>query len=274
MKTLKKIFAGMFTVALFATLFAVPAYAQSGSYVFDEQNVLSSSQFQTLEQKGADYASEYGIGVYWVFTDTMDGNMNPTSSERNNYARQFYQSHSLGVGSGKNGIIAVVAVKSRDYTTVKHFDNSGEDPFSDECAKALEEEYKSYLSDNDWYGGAKAYYDLAGEQMAYFKATGKQWTEPDPISLLIKVLAALGIPAAVAASSVRRDKEAMATAHEKHEASDYIDQSSLRLSVADDRFITTTVSVVPLPDDDDDRGGGGGWSDMGGGFSGTGGGKF
>lgn len=274
MKTLKRLFVAMFSVALFATLFAAPAYAESGTYVFDDQNVLSSSQFQTLEAQGADYAQQYGIGVYLLITDTMNGMSDPSSSQRNEFARQYYLSHGLGVGSNKNGIIVVIAVKSRDYVTVKHFDDASQDPFSNECVNALEEAYTSRLGDNDWYGGAKTYYDTVGEQMAYFAATGKQWTEPDPIGLLIKILATLGIPAVVAGGVVRGEKSAMQTAREKSEASNYLDRESLVLSVADDQFLNTTLSVVPLPDDDDDDSGGGGWTDMGGGFSGSGGGKF
>lgn len=275
MKSLKKVFLGMFSVALSATLFAAPAYAESGSYVFDEYGVLTSSQFQTLEQKGADYAQQYGIGVYVVFTDMMNGNSNPTSSERNEFGRQFFLNHSLGVGSGKNGIIMCVAVVSRDYVTVKHFNDSGEDPFSNECVDALEDEYVSYLSGNNWYGAANSYYDVVGQQMEYFAATGRQWTEPDPISLLIKVLATLGIPFAVAASVVRGEKNAMLTAREQSEAANYLDRNSLRMTRQDDAFVNRTMSVVPLPKhDDNDSGGGGGWSGMGGGFSGSGGGKF
>lgn len=272
MKTLKKIFVGMFSVALFATLFAVPAYAESGTYVFDEVGVLSSSEFQTLEQQGADYADKYGIGVYIEFTDTMNGNMNPTSSERNEYGRQEYLQKGLGVGSGKNGIIVIVAVQSRDYVTVKHFSDSSQDPFSDSAVDALEGQYTEELSSNDWYDAAREYYKIAGEQMEYFVTTGKQWTEPDPISLLLKILATLGIPAVVAFGVVGGDKRAMKTAREATEASNYLDRASFQLTVSNDQFVNTTMAVTPLPEKSE--GGGGGWSNMGGGFSGSGGGKF
>lgn len=271
MKTLKKIFVGMFSVALFATLFAVPAYAESGSYVFDEVGVLTSSEFQSLEQQGADYASKYGIGVYIQFTDMMNGDMNPSSSERNEYGRQVYLQKGLGVGPGKNGILVVVAVQSRDYVTVKHFDDSSQDPFSDSAVDALEGKYTAELSDNDWYEAAQYYYDTVGEQMEYFAATGKQWTEPNLLSLLLKILATLGIPAVVAFGIVGNDKSKMKTAREATEASDYLDRATLNLTVSTDQFVNTTMTVAPIPKAEKS---GGGWSNMGGGFSGSGGGKF
>lgn len=272
MKTLKKLFVGMFSVALFATLFAMPAYAESGSYVFDEVGVLSSSEFQTLEQQGADYANKYGIGVYIQFTETMNGNSDPSSSERNEYGRQVFLQKGLGVGASKNGIIVVVAVKSRDYVTVKHFDDSSQDPFSNSAVDALESEYTEKLGDNDWYGAARQYYKVVGEQMEYFAATGKQWTEPDLFGLILKILAMLGIPAVAAGAFVGGERGKLKTAVEATEASDYLDRESFRLTVSQDQFVNTTMTVTPIPDKDDDKGGG--WSDMGGGFSGSGGGKF
>lgn len=273
MKSIKRLFIGMFSVALLATLFAAPAYAKSGSYVFDEQDVLTDSEFQELEQMGANYAEQYGVGVYLVYTDYMNGKTDPSSSERNEFGKQFFLQYDLGVGSGKNGIICAIAVRSRDYVTVKHFDNSSEDPFSDTGVDALEEDYTDPLHNNNWYEGGKAYYKTVGEQLSYFAATGKQWTEPDLLGFLLKVLAALGIPGFVAASSIRRDKNAMQTAREQSEAGNYLDQGSVSLSVATDDFVNTTLSVVPIPKNDDNDGGGG-WSSMGGGFSGSGGGKF
>lgn len=272
MKTLKKIFVGMFSVALFATLFAVPAYAESGSYVFDEVGVLSSSEFQSLEKQGADYADKYGIGVYIQFTGMMNGDPNPSASERNEYGRQVFLQKGLGVGSGKNGILVVVAVQSRDYVTVKHFGDSSQDPFSDEAVNAMEGKYTEELSDNDWYEAAREYYDLAGEQMEYFATTGKQWTEPNLLSLLLKILATIGIPVAVAFGITSSDKSKMKTAREATEASDYLDRNSLQLTVSNDQFVNTTMTVAPIPKES--KSGGGGWSDMGGGFSGSGGGKF
>ncbi|MBE6473030.1 MAG: TPM domain-containing protein [Coriobacteriaceae bacterium] len=273
MKSIKRFFIGMFSVALLATLFAAPAYAKSGTYVFDEQDVLTDSKFQELEQMGADYAAQYGVGVYLVYTDYMNGKTDPSSSERNEFGRQFFLQHDLGVGSGDNGIICAIAVKSRDYVTVKHFDNSSEDPFSDAGVDALEDAYTDPLHDSDWYEGGKAYYKTVGEQLSYFATTGKQWTEPDLLGFILKLLAALGIPGFIAASSIKRDKNAMQTAREQSEAGNYLDEGSLAFSVSTDDFVNTTLAVVPIPKNDNDSGSSG-WSDMGGGFSGSGGGKF
>lgn len=272
MKTMKKLFAALVMALCVSMSFAPAAFAQSGTYVFDELDLLTSSEFSSLESQGASYADEYGVGVYLLITDTMGGRSDPSSSQRNEFARQYFLNNSLGVGADKDGIIFVIAAQSRDYVTVKHFANSANDPFSNDGVDALEDDVTSYLSNNNWSGGAKAYYSTVGEQLSYFAATGKQWTEPDPLGLLLKILATLGIPAAAAGAIVSGEKSAMKTAREASEASNYLDRSSFELTGSRDDFVNTTVSVVPIPKKEDS--GGGGWSDMGGGFSGSGGGKF
>ena len=270
MKRLKKLFAGMFSIALCLSMCVAPsAYATSGKYVFDEYGVLSSSEFNELESHAAKLAEEYDQGVYLYITDTMGYGGDPTDSQRNEFARDVYLQNNLGVGGNKQGIIFALAVDSRDYVTVKK--QGSADPFSNECVDALESNVVSHLKNNDWYGGAKAYYDTVDEQLAYYAATGKQWTEPDPISFILKILATLGIPAAVAGSVVRGEKKAMKTANERSEASEYLDRNSLVLTASNDQFVNTTLAVTPRPKESS---GGGGWSNMGGGFSGSGGGKF
>ena len=271
MKSIKKLFVGMFSLAMALSLcFAPSAFATSGTYVFDEYGALSSSEFSSLESHAATLADYYNQGVYLYITDTMGHGGNPSPSERNEFARSFYLQHNLGLGADKQGIIFVIAVDSRDYVTVKK--QASSDPFSDNGVDALESTVTDYLSNNNWYGGSKAYYDTVDEQLAYYAATGKQWTEPDPISFILKILAVLGIPAAVAGSVVRGEKKAMQTAKERSEASEYLDRNSLNLTVSNDQFVNTTLVATPRPKDNDN--GGSGWSNMGGGFSGSGGGKF
>ena len=270
MKSLKKLFAGMFAMALALSLCVAPsAFADSGKYVFDEYGALSSSEFSQLESHGAALADEYSQGVYLYITDTMGYGGDPTDSQRNEFARDFYVKHNLGVGPDKVGILFVIAVDSRDYVTVKK--QAGNDPFSDDCVDAIESNVKAELKDNDWYGGSKAYYDTVDEQLAYYAATGKQWTEPNIISLVLKILAMLGIPAAVAGAVVSGEKNAMKTARERSEASEYLDRNSLNMTVSTDEFVNTSFVATPRPKESKSSGG---WSDMGGGFSGSGGGKF
>ena len=270
MRLLRKAITAFFVIAISSVVFAVPAaFAASGTYVFDEYGVLSSSEVQQLDAKAKDIAEQYNTGAYLLITDDM-GSSSPSASERNNFARRYYDQKGLGVGSDKSGIIFVVAVGSRDYVAVKKY--SSDDPFSDKGIDKIEEDVRSYLSDNRWYDAGKSYYNDVDEQLNYYAATGKQWTETDLVALLLKLLAILGIPGVVAGTIVSGEKRAMKTAGEQVEASDYLDRSSFNVTEATDQFVNTTLVATPRPKKSDS--GGSGWSDMGGGFSGSGGGKF
>lgn len=251
----------------------------NGTYVTDAYGLFNDEQRATLEAKATELAQKYNMGVYLLVVDKMNGLDNPTSAQRTNFATSFYRANDLGLGSGKDGIMLVIAVKSRDYVTIAY--GQGSYSFSDEGIAAMEDAVKEELGSNNWYEGCEAYYDKIGEQLEYYSVKGEPWTEPDFLSLVLKVLAILGIPAGVAHAKVRREEDAMFTAREQTEAANYLIPGSLSLTQATDTFSHTTHMVVPIPQhDDSDSGGGssfggGGWGGGGGGgFSSSGGGKF
>jgi len=250
--------------------------AYNGTYVVDNYGLFNDEQRATLEAKATELAQKYNMGVYLLVVDKMNGLDNPTSSQRTNFATSFYRANDLGLGSGKDGVMLVLAVDSRDYVTIAY--GQGSYSFSDEGIEVIEEAVKDELRSNDWYEGANAYYDKVGEQLEYYSVRGKPWTEPDPLSFILKILAILGIPAGVAFSSVKSQESAMKTAREKTEATNYLVPNSLVMLQSTDSFSHTTHVVTPIPKHESSSGsgfGGGGWGGGGGGgFSSSGGGKF
>ena len=251
----------------------------NGTFVTDDYNLFSDEQRATLEAKATELAQKYNMGVYLLIVDKMNGLDNPTQAQRTNFATSFYRANNLGLGSGRDGIMFVIAVDSRDYVTIAF--GQGSYSFSDEGVAAMEDAIREELGSNEWFDGCEVYYDKVGEQLEYYSVKGEPWHEPDLISFVLKILAILGIPAGVAFSSVRRQEDAMFTAHEKTEASNYLVRGSLVLSESTDQFSHTTHVVTPIPQHESsssDGGssfGGGGWGGGGGGgFSSSGGGKF
>ena len=275
MKSRKRLLFALIPLALFALLLLPgKALAKSGKYVFDEQEVLSSSEFNELESMGASYADKYHVGVYLLYTDSMTGYDESSGSGRNEFARDYYTKHDLGVGSGKDGIIFVVAVQSRKYVTVKHFNDKATDPFSDDSVDKVEKDAKSELKSNDWYEAGSSYYNNIGEHLDYFAKNGKQWKKKNLIGTVVKIAATILIPLMIAFGITRSAKNAMKTARMQTEAGNYLDPNSFNLRISTDNFVNRTMSVVPLPKNDDSDSSDSGWSDMGGGFSGSGGGDF
>lgn len=299
MKRLASIIAAL-ALAL-SMAFAPLAYAAQAPYVIDQYGVLSSSEYKTLETKAEGMAEDYNIGVYLLFVDDVG------SQKTRDYAKNYYTSNNLGVGSLKAGILFLIAVDSRDYVTVTYGDAGGKtipdaggvDAFTDARIQNMEYDIIKHLKKNDWSGAAETYYDDAEETLEYLAKNGEPMNnyrldysstssneedESDTLlSRLLGVLAIIGIPAAAAGSTVSHEKSAMKTAREAQEASNYLQQGSLRLTRSDDQFVNTTLAVAPIPQhDDDDSGGafGGGFGGFGSssidfdGFGGSDGGKF
>ena len=244
----------------------------NGTFVTDAYGLFSDSQRATLEAKATELAETYNMGVYLLIVDKMNGLDNPTQAQRTNFATSFYRANNLGLGSGRDGIMFVIAVDSRDYVTIAY--GQGSYSFSDEGVAVMEDAIREKLADNRWYDGCEVYYDKIGEQLEYYSIKGEPWTEPDFISFVLKILAILGIPAGVAFSSVRRQEDAMFTAREKTEASNYLVRNSLVLTQSTDQFSHTTHVVTPIPQHESSSSGGGGSSFGGGGWGGGGGGGF
>lgn len=256
---------------LMATI-AIPAFADTGAFVCDTQDILSHDEFEQLEATGASYAKQYDMGVYLLITSSM-GLDDDSPDVRNEFARDYFEQQALGVGEGRNGIVFVIAVDSRKYVTVKHMSSPEVDPFSDDCVDALEHDATDHLSDDEWFEGAQAYYDDVGEQLQYFAENGTQWQQPHFFELVLKVAATLGIPFAVAMMVVSSEKNAMLTARLQSEAAQYLEPNSFDLRVSTDAFQRRSITAVPIPKKSSSSGGGG-WSSMGGGYSGSGGGDF
>ena len=83
MTRLKKFVTSMFAIVLCLSMAVAPAAAfaaiddvtlmknataQTGTYVFDERGLFTSSEFDTLEAQGAELASKYNMGVYFLTT--------------------------------------------------------------------------------------------------------------------------------------------------------------------------------------------------------------
>lgn len=297
---MKRIVSALFTLALCLSMaFAPMAYAAQTPYVIDQRGVLDSSQAAQLESQAEAMASKYNIGVYLLLVDDVG------SKSARNYAKDYYKSNDLGVGSLKAGILFLIAVDSRDYVTVTYGDAGGKtipdaggvDAFTDARIQNMESDIIKYLKNNDWSGAAKVYYSDAEETLAYLAEHGEPMNnyrlnhdndsgsdeESDGLfGKVVGLLAAIGLPGIAAAAKVSGQKKAMQTAREASEAGDYLQRGSLTLVESDDQFVNTTVTVAPIPKhDDDDKGSfGGGFGGFGSssidfdGFGGSSGGKF
>ena len=275
--TLKKLAACAFSFVLCVSLFALPsaAFAQSGTYVHDEQNLFTETEFNDLEAQAEELASKYNMGVYLLTTDSINSKKksdeDAEKAERTKFTENYYRSNGLGLGSNHDGIIFVIASGSREYNTGAL--GQGSYSFSDKGIAEIEKDATSFLKKSDWYGAAKAYYNDVGEQLEYYASKGKPYKPLSFFDLLIRIAIVLVIPGLITFVTIKAWRSEMLTAVEQSEADNYLDSGSVQLTNSDQRFIRTSVSVVPKPKES--KSSGGGWGGGGGGgFSSSGGGRF
>lgn len=245
--------------------------SDQGTFVLDEYGALSSDAKQQLERQGDFLAERYHMGVYLLVVSNIG------SQQAREYATEYYKSRNLGIGEGKSGVLFLVAVDSRDYVTITYGD--GIKAFTDYGVKSLEERIVPSLKDNQWDNAGSAFYHRATYLLEYRAETGSafDWKSGDSaqdklFDLLLQVGMALVIAGVAAGGLSAMEYRKMKTARLKTEAADYVERGSFKLTAQNDWFVTSTMSVVPLPDDNDSSGGGSTiFSD---GFGGSSGGKF
>ena len=178
----------------------------------------------------------------------------------------------LGSGSGKSGILFMIALGSRKYVTITY--GGGVTAFTDYRIEQLEDEVVPLLSDGDYADAAQTYIDLCASTLDFYAENGEPLdydNDPDGGLGLIGILIVVGIPMLIAAVVCGILYSRMKTAQLKTEADDYIG-AGLKLRVKTDRYThTDRVEVYDPPQPESDSGGSTTDSD---GFGGSSGGSF
>ncbi|MDO4182419.1 MAG: TPM domain-containing protein [Coriobacteriia bacterium] len=237
-KTLKSVslavLATLVSVALALSVFASAAFAE-GTYVKDRKQALSSSEAAALESKAASISQASGVGVYLYYIADLG-----TYASARECAKAIYQKEGLGLGSGHDGIMFLVAVDSRDYVTITY--GKGVNAFTDNYIGVLEDDVTSYLHDDDWNGAGEAYLNRCNTALTYYTQNGEPYEEPtSPLMAIIAgIVAALFGGGAVAGAQRAKMKSAV----EATEADNYLDAGTFDLQDASDDFRTTVVVCI------------------------------
>jgi len=244
--------------ALFLVLMlAVPAAADaSGSYVFDEAQLLDEQQEQQLNELAAKYTKKYDCGLYIAtvgnYVDYLD-----YGNDVQDAAEKIYQEKNMGVGTQNDGVLLLLSMSERDYALVCYgsfakriFDETAQDDIKDSLLP--------YFSRNDWHNGFQAYFESSGKALSgdHFKQG------------MLSMVVVLVCPAAVAFIVVMILKGKMKSVQIGSQARMYVVQGSEKWRVRDDIF-THTTEVRRRIEQPRSTSSGGRSSSSSGGFSGT-----
>lgn len=255
-------------------------------YVLDNAGLLSDSQRSSLESRAAELSEAHGCKLYIVTVDDHS-EFNPDVYEA---AKGIYTFYGLGYGEGKDGVLLLLSMNERDYTTVGHGEK-GETICGYESSWLIEDAFLDNFRNNDWYGGFSDYLEACGQQLTKLEngeditqgadiitgPNGQEYHsynapgEPARMPAGAKIGIGIGAPCLIALIVCSTFKAQMKTAKERTSAEEYVIPGSATLRVREDRFINRTETRTRInTDSGSGRGGSSGGSSFhsGGGFSG------
>ena len=120
-----------------AACLACPALADA-PLVRDEYGLFDADTLAQLESSAEDASAGHDCDVYFLTVDSIG------DTDQRAYAKNYYVQNDLGSGSGKSGILFMIALGSRKYVTITY--GGGVTAFTDYRIEQLEDEVVPLLS--------------------------------------------------------------------------------------------------------------------------------
>ena len=96
-----------------AICLAFPALADA-PLVRDEYGLFDADTLAQLESSAEDASAGHDCDVYFLTVDSIG------DTDQRAYAKNYYVQNDLGSGSGKSGILFMIALGSRKYVTITY----------------------------------------------------------------------------------------------------------------------------------------------------------
>ena len=267
---MKRKLTALLLILLLAVTLATPALA-AGTWIRDDAGLLTASETAALAQQAQQLADTYGVGVY---IRTVDDYADDGFSDVETASYTIYHDDALGVGDGRDGILLLLSMSSREYATFV-YGGTAEPIFPSAALQRLEDGFLDNFRDDDWYGGFSDYIDGCADILGGDASDGGyvyDTTDADSgagSSFSFRLLArnfvlALVLSCVIALIVCLILKLRMRSVRRQTEARAYVTPEGLHLTRRDDIFTHTTVTRRKIERDNDRSGGGSDFSGGGG----------
>ena len=201
--------------------------------VIDESDLLSDAEEQALDAKLAAYEAAHGIRI---LVGTVKNTHNQVLGKVANAVVDRI------VDGGANGtIVLLLAPKERDFYIST--DNKMRTRITDDGGiEHLAGQFVPSLKENKYAEGFTAFAAAVDEMVAYYEKEGKPFN-PDAFLFTIVTLVGALIPALIVYWFILAHlSDSMFSVRSAHEADDYVERGSFRLTHRADVFLRTTES--------------------------------
>ena len=201
--------------------------------VIDESDLLSDAEEQALDAKLAAYEAAHGIRI---LVGTVKNTHNQVLGKVANAVVDRI------VDGGANGtIVLLLAPKERDFYIST--DNKMRTRITDDSGiEYLADKFVPSLKENKYAEGFTAFASTVDEMVTYYEKEGKPF-KPDAFLFTIVTLVGALIPALIVYWFILAHlSDSMLSVRSAHEADDYVERGSFRLTHRADIFLRTTES--------------------------------
>ena len=233
----------------------ISVFADAAPCVFDEANLLTGEERAALEALAADISAEYPINVYVV---TLNDFNDLGRSNIDDAARIYYNSHDLGHGDDRDGMLLMLSMYDRDYALIAHGKYATTN-LTDYGRTKLSQQFLDDFGEDDWFDGFEDYYKVTKDYL-YEAKTNRPVDDypPDPkkvrsVGAVISLL--LGFPAAALTGASMKAK--MRSVKPASSANRYLNAESVNFYDRSEIFTHTTQVRTPIPRQSREESGGG-----------------
>lgn len=233
--------------------------SSSRQSVVDEADVFTDEEEASLTAKIEEIRTNHSFDIAIVTTNSIG---DATIVE---YADDFFDYNGYGCGENKDGLVAVLNLNNGEegnrgfYTSTHGF---GLQAFTDYAIDTQDGAINSAilpdLQNGDWYSAFSTYLDLADVFLVeYEKGTPYDVSNPYKTAsnyiIAEVILIVIALAAAIIVTGIMKRK--MNTAHEKHEAGEYMKAGSFKVTGGAEVFVRSDIVSTPKPKNTDSGGG-------------------
>lgn len=254
-RTIKRTMLTALLLAVFCLTLCSPVYAAGAQRFIDAAGLVSDADAAVLSAELDEISQRQQFDVV-IFTTYSLGGWSATDA-----AISLYEQYDYGYGSEKDGVILLISMEERDWDiTAKGF---GETALNDDARDYLADLVVPELSAGNY---AYAFQVFAQECDALVTQAREGHPYKTPFDPLTSLLVALGVGGVGGGASVGTMKAKLRSVSRRTEATEYMDQGSLQVTKAGERFLYHTVTRTAKPKN---TGSGGRSVSHGGGYSST-----
>ena len=201
--------------------------------VIDESDLITDAEEQALDAKLAGYEQAHGIRI-------LVGTVKNTHKQVLGKVANAVVDR-IADGGANGTIVLLLAPKERDFYIST--DNKMRTRITDDDGiEHLAGQFVPSLKENKYAEGFTAFAAAVDEMVTYYEKEGKPFN-PDAFLLTIVALVGALIPAAIVYWFVFANlSDSMLSVRSAHEADDYVERGSFRLTHREDVFLRTTES--------------------------------